>query len=98
MDGLISLFRPRAVAVVGASADPAKIGNAILRNMRRSCFPGRIFPVNPKAAGVEGLPCYPDPAALPVVPEVAVVAVAAARESIAAHCRWLDILERLREE
>ena len=72
---LTSLFRPRAVAVVGASKDPAKIGNAILRNMQKCGFAGRLFPVNPREKEIGGLPCYPGPAQLPEVPEVAVISV-----------------------
>lgn len=53
------LFRPQAVAVIGASADPAKLGHAVLRNLIRAGFPGRLLPVNPRVARIEGLPCYP---------------------------------------
>jgi len=77
VNGLSSLFRPRAVAVVGASRDPAKIGNIILRNIKQCGFPGRILPVNPRETEVEGLPCYPTASALPEVPEMAVLAVPA---------------------
>jgi len=84
---LTNLFRPQAVAIVGASKDPAKIGNAILRNMQKCGFPGRIFPVNPREQELEGLPCYQSPAGLPQVPEVAVVAVPAqAAARVAEDC------------
>jgi uncharacterized protein len=50
-------------AVVGASRDPSKYGNKVLRAFQQR---GRaVFPVNPKAAEVEGLTSYPDLASLP---------------------------------
>lgn len=57
---LETLFRPRAVAVVGASADPAKAGHAIVANLVACGYPGAILPVNPRHAQVLGLPAYPD--------------------------------------
>lgn len=78
MSDLLSLFQPRTVAVAGASRNPGKIGNLIVKNLIASGFPGAIYPVNPREHEVEGLPCYPDPAGLPQPPDVAVVAVPAA--------------------
>jgi acetyltransferase len=52
---LAPLFAPRAVAVVGASADPAKIGGSVLANLRAGGFAGRIVPVNRARATVQGL-------------------------------------------
>jgi predicted CoA-binding protein len=50
-------------AVVGASGDRAKYGNKVLRVYLQT---GRtVYPVNPKEAEIEGLPCYPDLASLP---------------------------------
>lgn len=54
------LFRPRGVAVVGASADPVKVGHAILNNLVASGYPGAILPVHPRLDRVLGLPAYPD--------------------------------------
>lgn len=53
------LVMPRSVAVIGASSDPAKIGNAVLRNLIRSGFTGPIYPIHPSAAEVEGRPAFP---------------------------------------
>jgi len=51
------------IAVVGASEDPAKYGNVIVRNLAAQGY--TVLPVNPKAASIEGLPAYPDPASVP---------------------------------
>ncbi|MDQ6938065.1 MAG: GNAT family N-acetyltransferase, partial [Actinomycetota bacterium] len=52
------LLSPRSVAVVGASPDPNKIGNAVLRNLIRAGFAGTVLPVHPSAGQVEGLRAY----------------------------------------
>ena len=69
-------FRPRSVAVVGASADPGKVGYAVLRNML--AFGGEVYPVNPKHDEVLGRRCYPTLDALPGKVDMAVVTVPAA--------------------
>jgi len=53
-------------AVVGASTDRAKYGNKCLRCYQQAGRP--VFPVNPRADEVEGLPGYSDLASLPDVP------------------------------
>lgn len=72
---LASLVRPGAVAIIGASADPTRIGGRPIAYMLRAGFQGAILPVNPNRAEVQGLASYPSVAALPQVPDVAVVAV-----------------------
>jgi acyl-CoA synthetase (NDP forming) len=71
------LFRPRSVAVVGASTDPAKIGGRPLRFLREHGFAGEVWPVNPRAEDIAGLRCYPSVDALPGTPDAAIVLVGA---------------------
>ncbi len=52
------LFEPRGVAVVGASANPAKIGFQVVNNLRAGGYQGRIFPVNPRGGEILGLAVY----------------------------------------
>ena len=76
-------FNPNAVAVVGASSKPGKVGHAILRNLASSGFQGPIYPVNPHADEILGLKCHrsvveiegPVDLAVVVVPAPAVVPV-----------------------
>lgn len=56
---LDAFFRPRAVAVVGASPNPLTIGHRILENLLAYGFKGPIYPVHPKAAEVRDLRAYP---------------------------------------
>lgn len=51
---LDDFFSPATVAVIGASATPGKLGHSVVRNLVRGGFAGRICPVNPTAAAVEG--------------------------------------------
>lgn len=79
MNRVWQLLRPRSVAVVGASADPAKTAGRPVAYLRKHGFDGRIYPVNPKAAEIEGLRCYPDVRSLPEAPDVAIVLLGAQR-------------------
>lgn len=76
---LARLLDPRSVAIVGASDDPRRIGGRPIASMQRLGYTGRILPVNPNRATVQGLQAYPSIDALPVVPDVAIVAVPAAQ-------------------
>lgn len=57
--GLERLFRPRSVAVVGASATPGKLGHVLLRNLIEGGFEGPLYPINRKEPEVLGLRAYP---------------------------------------
>ena len=67
---------PRSIAVIGASENGHKIGGRPIAYLGRFGFRGAVYPINPTRAEVQGLRCYPDLAALPDVPDVAIVAVA----------------------
>ncbi len=79
MTAIASLLSPRSVAVIGASSDPRKTAGLPVRFLRKHHFPGAIYPVNPRLADLDGLTCYPDVAALPETPDVAIVLLGAAR-------------------
>ncbi len=51
-------FNPCSIAVVGASPNPVKGGNALIKNLKRG-YPGPIYPVNPHYKEIEGLRCFP---------------------------------------
>ena len=56
---LHKFFQPKSIAVIGASQNPAKVGNAIVKNLLASRYPGQIYPINPKEEQILGLKCYP---------------------------------------
>jgi len=71
------LLTPSSVAVVGASNDEGKIGNALLRHLLEYGFAGPVYPVNPGARHVRGVPAYADIEAIPDDLDLAVLAVPA---------------------
>ena len=58
VSGLEAVFRPKSVAVIGASVTFLKWGQMILSNIVAGKFQGKVFPVNPKEKVMYGLPVY----------------------------------------
>ena len=83
MDAISRLLEPRSVAVIGASADPAKTAGRPVTYLRKHGYAGAIYPVNPKADRIGDLRCYPDVASLPEVPDVGIVLLGAERAYLA---------------
>ncbi len=71
------IFRPKSVAVVGASNAPEKFGYIILKNILDAGFRGPVYPVNPKAAEILGRPCTRGISALPPDVDLAVIIIPA---------------------
>lgn len=74
---LKAFFKPRSVAVIGASRKPDSIGGRILENMVKDGFTGQIYPVNPKADVLQNLKVYPNLTAVPDDVDLAVIATPA---------------------
>jgi len=72
---LTRLFRPRSIAVVGASRKEGSVGHAVVQNLIHGGYTGVIYPVNPKAKGILGVPCFKDLNAIGEVPDLVVVVV-----------------------
>ncbi len=72
---LRTVLDPRSVAVIGASENPNKIGGRPLLYLQRFGFKGKVYPINPKRTEAQGYKAYPNLAALPETPEVAVIVV-----------------------
>jgi len=68
-------FRPRSVAVVGASREPSSIGYRLLDALLANRFHGPVYPVNPNASAVGTLRAYPSARELPEPVDLAVIAV-----------------------
>ncbi|TDC75792.1 acetate--CoA ligase family protein [Streptomyces hainanensis] len=71
------LMKPRAVAVIGASAERGKIGNSVMRNLIDGGFAGDIFPVHPRADDIEGRKAYRSVLDISAEVDVAVFAIPA---------------------
>src|SRR3974390_2926298 len=72
--GLEGLFKPRSIAVVGASEKPT-IGRRLIASLDRFGFSGSIFPVNPNYPNVLGHRCYASIGELPEAREAGVFCV-----------------------
>src|ERR1700722_15408875 len=52
------IMQPRAVAVIGASAEDGKIGNSVMKNLINGGYKGDIYPIHPKASEILGYKAY----------------------------------------
>ncbi len=74
---LDSIFNAKSVAVIGASDNPDKLGNVILKNFTDGGFGGRIYPINPNHKSLLGLDCYPNVLAVKEKIDCAIIATPA---------------------
>ena len=72
-----ALLNPNSVALVGASARPGSVGLICTQNLLQGGFAGPVWLVNPKHTNVAGQTCYPTVAALPAMPDLAILATPA---------------------
>jgi len=68
-------FNAESVAVVGASATPGKIGNAILDSLAKHQYKGRVYPINPQRKEIFGLSTYSSLRDVPGSIDLVVVAI-----------------------
>ncbi|MEM8934926.1 MAG: acetate--CoA ligase family protein [Pseudomonadota bacterium] len=69
------LFNPKSVAIVGASADPAKAGSQAMKTL--AGFPGTLVGVHPRETEIQGFPCYPSLGDVPEPVDLAILAIPA---------------------
>jgi acetate---CoA ligase (ADP-forming) len=81
------VLEPASIAVVGASRRRGTVGGELLHNVLASGFPGPVYPVNPSARTIQGVPAFRSIAAIPGRLDLAVVAVpATAVADVAREC------------
>jgi acyl-CoA synthetase (NDP forming) len=91
------MTHPRSVAVIGASRPKAGGFQGMYGYMRNYGFPGRLYPVNPNNAEIDGVKTYPDLVSLPEKVDLVIISVpaprvpGALRDCIAAGCRNIHI-------
>ncbi|GAB4362360.1 MAG: bifunctional acetate--CoA ligase family protein/GNAT family N-acetyltransferase [Kiloniellaceae bacterium] len=71
---LDALFKPRSIALVGGSRRDGSLGAVLARNLFKGGFEGPILPVHPRHESLEGVLAYPSVEALPLAPDLAVIA------------------------
>ncbi|MGF1701174.1 bifunctional acetate--CoA ligase family protein/GNAT family N-acetyltransferase [Photobacterium makurazakiensis] len=90
MEGIDKLLKPKSITVIGASDNPSRAGNVVIRNLLSGSFHGPIMPVTPKYDAVAGVLAYPTIDSLPRVPDLAIVCTNALRN--------VDIIRQLGEK
>lgn len=55
---LDSLFKPKSIAIIGASSKELSIGNVIIKNLVHYGYTGNIYPINPKEPEIRGIKAY----------------------------------------
>lgn len=75
---LEAVFNPQSIAVIGASREPNKIGHVIVKNFVDGGFAGKVYPINPGAGEILGIPAYKSVLDVPGKIDSAVIAIPAA--------------------
>src|SRR5512136_983548 len=73
------IFKPQRIALIGVTINPNSVGGKVLSNLVGGGFRGVVYPVNPEAEAVMGIPCYPDLGSLPRTPDLGVICSPASR-------------------
>ncbi|MCL5878880.1 MAG: CoA-binding protein, partial [Deltaproteobacteria bacterium] len=60
-----TIFKPKSIALIGASKVPGKVGYSLLKNVKDGGYEGRIYPVNPTTPEILGVKVYPDIKSIP---------------------------------
>ena len=62
---LDALFKPKSIAVIGASNNPLSIGHIVIQNLVDHNYQGPIYPINPKSPFIKSFKTYPSVADVP---------------------------------
>jgi len=69
------IMQPKAVAVIGASAEDGKIGNSVMKNLINGGYKGNIYPIHPKAGEILGYKAFKSVKDVPGEIDTAVFAI-----------------------
>ena len=76
-NSLHTFFNPQGVAIIGASANPAKLSHGVVRNLKEHGYTGPLYPVNPKGGKILDFPVYPTITEVPDPVELALIMIPA---------------------
>jgi acyl-CoA synthetase (NDP forming) len=74
-EAIEALFRPRSIALLGASDRAGSRGAELIANLRSIGYAGTIYPVNPRHASVAGVACYATLRDLPEAPDMVAIGI-----------------------
>ncbi len=75
MDKMDMFFKPKSIAIIGASSEEKKLGYAVLKNVIDGGYDGNIYPINPKSDSILGYKCYKSVLDIPEDIELAVFVI-----------------------
>lgn len=75
MHSLDKVFKPRSIAIIGASRKKQTIGREIIHNLIEYEFTGAIYPVNPNADSIHSVKCYASVHDIPGEIDLAIITV-----------------------
>jgi acyl-CoA synthetase (NDP forming) len=84
MELMDRFFKPRSVAVIGASGTPGKLGYVIVKNIADSDFSGDVYPINPKSDEILGYKVYKSVTEVPGEVDLVVTALPTPKITLAA--------------
>ncbi|MBU1318636.1 MAG: acetate--CoA ligase family protein [candidate division Zixibacteria bacterium] len=74
-NNLDGIFKPKSIAIIGASSREGTIGHRILHNLIEYNFNGMVFPVNPKAKVIHSIKCYATIRQIPDAVDLAIIVI-----------------------
>src|SRR5271156_7139156 len=77
VEKMTRIMKPKALAVIGASAENGKIGNSVMKNLINGGYKGEIYPIHPRAAEILGYKAYKSVKDVPGIIDTAVFAIPA---------------------
>jgi acetyl coenzyme A synthetase (ADP forming)-like protein len=77
VEKMTRIMKPKALAVIGASAENGKIGNSVMKNLINGGYQGEIYPIHPSAESIMGKKAYKSVKDVPGDIDVAVFAIPA---------------------
>jgi len=77
MRSLDAIFAPNAIAVIGASTTPGKVGYDIFANILKGGYQGTLYPVNPAARSILSMRAYPSVSEIPDAVDLAIIVLSA---------------------
>ena len=73
IENLDSIFKPKSIAVIGASNKIGSAGYRVFRNLIGSGYEGVVYPINPNHESIQGVQAYPTVNDIPKVVDLAII-------------------------
>jgi len=77
VENLDYIFKPKSIAVIGASNTVGSAGYRVFRNLVGSGYEGVVYPVNPKYESIQGVQAYPSVKDVPKAVDLAIISTPA---------------------